>query len=146
MVFFPVTPVPKPKQSKRDSWQPSTSVLRFRAFRDELRVRRIHRIAREDRMGVVFFVPIPKSWPRRRRLEAHLAPCQQRPDVDNYLKALFDAAWPEEDCRAWDVRATKLWVADPVGGILLYEADPIPDRVATFQIAQEDAFDAAALP
>ena len=115
-------------------------------MRDQLRLLRVHKAASEHAMGVVFYLPIPRGWSKARRIAAHLTPHQQRPDVDNLLKALFDSAWPEEDCRAWDVRATKLWAADPIGGVLIYPAEPVPDAVMTFQLAQEDAFGAAAIP
>ena len=58
---------------------------------------------------ITFILPMPQSWSRKKRIETHGKPHQQKPDLDNLLKALADAVH-EEDCRIWNYGSiTKLW-------------------------------------
>ena len=73
------------------------------------------------RLGLVFFLPRPKSAPRRVTL-----PCK-RPDVDNLAKAVKDAlraiAWGD-DCQVVELRARKVFAsqAEPPGVLIDVEA------------------------
>jgi Holliday junction resolvase RusA-like endonuclease len=51
---------------------------------------------------------MPKSWSIKKQKTHHGKPHQQRPDVDNFCKALFDAVF-DEDSHIWDCRMTKIW-------------------------------------
>ena len=107
-------PCPAPRQSKRDGWRPSAPVRRYRAFRDAVNVmagKRRKEVPWEG-LTVTFRVPMPKSWPKYRREEMDGQPHQQKPDLDNLLKALADALWPDDDTHLWDVRARKVWARE----------------------------------
>lgn len=107
MIFVhAITPVSAPRQVGRDAWDPSPHVQRYRAYRDELRARRVH--VPEPFHHAIFVLPMPKSWSAKRRLELHGQPHQQKPDRDNLEKALLDACFGE-DSHIWDGRTTKLW-------------------------------------
>lgn len=57
---------------------------------------------------VVFWVPMPKSWSKRKRQMLVGRPHKQRPDLDNMEKALFDALFGE-DSHIWSVWGEKRW-------------------------------------
>lgn len=114
----PITPVAKPRMTRSDKWKRRPAVLKYRAFCDEIRARRVS--LPDPGAHVVFHVPMPASWSRKKR-EAHRDQAHtQRPDVDNFTKAILDALYGD-DSHIWDVRATKVW-ADR-GGISIRAMD-----------------------
>ncbi len=103
---YNITPCPAPRQNRSDKWKKRPSVLRYRAFRDEVRLKKVHINPYGD--TVIFHVPMPKSWSKKKKLAMNGKPHKQKPDLDNLLKALLDAVF-EEDCGIWDIRAKKYW-------------------------------------
>lgn len=61
-----------------------------------------------------FIMPIPKSWPLKRALNAKWH--NSRPDVDNLCKMIFDVfngiLW-HDDCKIVDIHATKEYGPEP---------------------------------
>ena len=55
---------------------------------------------------------MPKRWSKKKKKQFEGKPHQQRPDLDNYLKAWKDSVY-EEDAIVWNVEATKLWTSGP---------------------------------
>lgn len=104
---YNVSPCPKPRQTQRDKWAQRPSVVKYRAFRDEIRAAGF---VPPDAFKVTFFVPMPKSWSKKKRVDMLGVSHQQRPDLDNYLKGFLDCFG--EDSRFWSVWATKTWAAD----------------------------------
>lgn len=51
---------------------------------------------------------MPKSWSKKKHVEMNGKPHQQKPDVDNLLKALMDAVF-KDDCKVWNVTVSKVW-------------------------------------
>lgn len=104
---FDITPVPKPRMTQRDAWAKRPCVLRYYEFKDQLKA-----LAAKERFTVpaagchvTFYLPRPKSWPKTKKTRfAH----QQKPDIDNLLKAFLDALC-DDDSYVYDIRATKLW-------------------------------------
>lgn len=129
ITVYPVLPVSAPRQVKRDKWNPSDHVKRYRAFRDELRWRGC--TIPEPFHHALFVLPIPPSWSLKKQRAREGMPHQQRPDRDNLEKALLDAVYGE-DCQVWDGRTTKLWgrrglvllSAEPVGVVLPFDLEP----------------------
>lgn len=114
--FWSIVPTPAPRQVRRDAFEPSRSVQRYRAFRDECRWKRIWRPEPGDL--VVFCMPIPRS---RVREGLDGRPHLQKPDVDNLLKALLDALY-DDDCAVWTCTAAKVWSTTP--GIFIERRPP----------------------
>ena len=67
------------------------------------------------RLWILFSVEFPKSYSVKKQVSLCGTPHRQRPDVDNYLKAVFDAFG--EDKTKWDIRASKFWSYE--GGIFI---------------------------
>ena len=104
--LYPVVPVPKPRMTQRDKWQKRPAVMRYRAFCDDLRARNC--TFPESGSHVIFHMPMPASWSKKKRAEMLGQPHQQKPDVDNLQKALMDAVL-KDDSGVWDMRITKIW-------------------------------------
>lgn len=103
---YKITPVSKPRMTQRDKWAKRPCVVKYFAFKDE--VRKQGAAIPTHGAHITFYIAMPKSWTKKRKEVFNLQPHQSRPDVDNYLKGIFDAVF-DEDCRIWDIRATKLW-------------------------------------
>jgi Holliday junction resolvase RusA-like endonuclease len=105
---FPVTPVPAPRMTQRDRWLHRPVVVRYRAFRDELRLRAGSWQLPDSGTHIIFHLPMPDSWSAKKRLGMLGKPHLQRPDADNCLKAFLDGLFLD-DAHIWDVRISKLW-------------------------------------
>lgn len=104
-VTYPIIPVPKPRQTQSDKWKKRPCVLRYRAFQDDCR---LHNVGVSETPIVIFKIPMPKSWSKKKRLAMLGKPHQQTPDIDNLLKALLDAVF-KDDSHVYKVKAAKYW-------------------------------------
>ena len=111
-MIYDITPVPKPRQTQSDKWKKRPSVMRYRAFADEVRYKRVD--MPEFGSHVIFYMPMPKSWSKKKKKEMAGTAHQQKPDVDNLIKALKDSLFAD-DSHIWDYRITKIW--SEMGGI-----------------------------
>lgn len=105
MQTYNIVPVGKPRMTQSDKWKKRPAVLRYRAFADEVRLK-VKDLPIP--FHVIFIIPMPKSWSKKKRREMLGEPHRQRPDLDNILKGFLDALF-EDDAGVWDGRATKLW-------------------------------------
>jgi Holliday junction resolvase RusA-like endonuclease len=80
--------------------------MRYRAFADECRLKRVK--IEQSGQKITFFIPMPKTWSKKKRDLMRLQPHQQTPDVDNLLKAVLDATH-KQDCAVWSLWAEKRW-------------------------------------
>lgn len=101
-----INPHPKPRMTRSDKWNKRKCVIDYFAWKDELRLAIPNEVPPEFR--IIFTVPMPKSWSKKKRTAMLGQPHQQRPDLDNYLKAFLDAIF-EEDGHIWNVHAVKVW-------------------------------------
>jgi Holliday junction resolvase RusA-like endonuclease len=124
MKHYAVTPMAKPRMTRADKWKQRDCVLRYRAYKDELRLRRVE--VPEGGVIVTFAIPMPASWSKKKRAEMDGQPHQQRPDVDNLHKGLLDAVF-DEDCRVWSHWIRKVWGED--GGITIEAAGELEYRL-----------------
>ena len=118
--LIPVTPHPYVRQTQADRWKKRPSVLRYRDYRDALRMS-LGSIP--QRMRVVFGLPFPKSYSKKRRRELLGTPHLLKPDTDNLLKAVQDAVCTD-DSHIYEVWMTKIWVAE--GFILIADMATLP--------------------
>jgi Holliday junction resolvase RusA-like endonuclease len=104
---YAITPVAKPRMTQRDSWAKRPCVLRYRSYKDCVRAAGI---VLPDQVVLIFHLSMPASWSQKKRAKMAGTPHQQKPDVDNLVKGILDAAC-EEDSRIWNVWAVKRWAA-----------------------------------
>lgn len=116
---YSVTPMGKPRATRRDKWKPSPAVIRYRAFKDACREAGLTDLP-EAGAHVLFILPMPKSWSRKKRDAMRGMPHQQVPDADNLAKALMDAVYERDEC-VWDIRPTKYWGDE--GAIIIIEGE-----------------------
>jgi Holliday junction resolvase RusA-like endonuclease len=118
-----VEPVGKPRMTQRDKWAKRPAVLKYRHFCDLLRqyVKTL-----PPSFAVDFHISMPKSWSQKKKDAMNGTPHQQKPDVDNLQKSLFDAVC-EDDSYIWNVHARKFWAT--TGSIFITSVDqPSPNE------------------
>jgi Holliday junction resolvase RusA-like endonuclease len=98
--------------TQADKWKKRPAVLKYRAFADECRLRMQGVVL--DNSRIVFHVPMPQSWSKKKKVEMNTRPHRSRPDLDNYAKAIFDALY-SEDSHIADICLSKRWSYE--GGI-----------------------------
>lgn len=116
---FNITPLGKPRMTRADKWKKRPEVLRYRAFCDEVRLNNVS--LPESGYHVIFVLPMPPSWSKKKRSLMDGKPHQQKPDKDNLEKALLDAIFGE-DSHIWDGRVTKIW--GETGQMIIREGEP----------------------
>lgn len=116
---FNITPLGKPRMTRADKWKKRPEVLRYRAFCDEVRLNNVS--LPESGYHVIFVLPMPPSWSKKKRPLMDGKPHQQKPDKDNLEKALLDAIFGE-DSHIWDGRVTKIW--GETGQMIIREGEP----------------------
>lgn len=117
-VRYDVTPVAKPRMTRRDRWSERRSVIRYRGFKDMLRFLQAEL---PDCAHIIFVLPMPRSWSAPKKAAHRGTLHRQRPDVDNLHKGLLDAIYPE-DSHVADARITKVW--GDTGAILVKAIHP----------------------
>lgn len=102
-----ITPTPKPRQTQSDKWKKRPAVLRYRAFADKVRLK-IPKDFDLNYKRIVFFMPMPKSWSKKKKADMEGTAHKQRPDIDNLAKALFDALY-SDDSHIYSISLSKFW-------------------------------------
>lgn len=115
-IVIKIDPVSAPRQVRSDAWRKRPAVLRYRSFKDELNLllandeaRRVLTKVRER--GVIdlsFELPMFDTWSKKKKARMETTPHQQKPDIDNLVKAFLDAVF-SEDSFVWAIRASKKW-------------------------------------
>ena len=103
---YKITPVAKPRMTQSDRWKKRPCVMKYWAFKDLVRLAGIK--LPEGGSHVIFHMPMPKSWSKKKRAEMDGQPHKSTKDRDNLTKALQDACL-DQDKTLWDMRTTKLW-------------------------------------
>lgn len=104
-MIFHITPVPKPRMTKRDRWAKRPAVKRYWLFCEKVREAGV---VVESGASVVFHMPMPESWSKKKRGEKKGAPHKNTPDLDNLCKALLDAIY-DDDKEVWQLTIEKRW-------------------------------------
>jgi len=111
---YDIVPMPKPRMTRRDKWKGRPCVVKYWAFKREIRRQGVE--LGESGVHTTFILPMPKSWSKKKKDEMDGKPHTQIPDIDNLAKALLDAIF-DDDSHIWDARFTKLW--GKVGKIII---------------------------
>jgi len=94
-----VDPNTKPRMTRSDKWKKRKCVVQYYGYKDIVKSE-----ARRLKMpelptilqSTIFVVPIPKSWSKKKKISLDGKLHTQRPDLDNYLKGLWDALCKED--------------------------------------------------
>lgn len=106
-MIIDIKPIAKPRMTKSDKWKERKCVMVYRAFCDELRLKSAG-FKLNGNYKVCFYLPMPKSWSKKKKEYMNGMPHQQRPDLDNLLKSINDALL-EEDSIVYRDDASKWW-------------------------------------
>jgi Holliday junction resolvase RusA-like endonuclease len=109
-VTIKLNPMGKPRMTQRDKWDKRDCVLRYYEFKDELiRQYEKHKINLNDGvLRVRFVLPFPKSYKIKKRDLLRGKPHQEKPDIDNLVKAVLDSVL-KDDKAVWKCVAEKVW-------------------------------------
>lgn len=104
------TPVPAPRMTRRDKWlQPRRpAVQRYFDYRDVLQRAVGDLPIVPDHIAAVFYLPMPESWSKKKRIAMNGKPHKQKPDRDNLDKAVCDSLFLQ-DCGVWSGEQRKYW-------------------------------------
>lgn len=105
-MIIKIVPVPKPRMTKADAWKKRPAVLRYWTFCDELRLKYKKKV--EPTLSLKFYLPMPKSWSKKKQIEMLGKPHQAKPDIDNLIKSFLDALC-EDDSYVYRIRGEKYW-------------------------------------
>lgn len=104
-MIYDICPIAKPRMTRSDKWKKRPATAKYWAFCDLVQ---LNKVKFESGNSVVFYIPVPKSWSKRKQDLMIGKPHMQTPDLDNLVKALGDAIY-KNDCELWTYRATKIW-------------------------------------
>ena len=112
-IEFNIKPCPKPRMTRADSWKKRPIVLKYWAFCDELKLQ-ANRLNYKpgEKVSLIFYIPMAKSWSKKKRELMLGKPHKQKPDIDNLAKAFLDALLIE-DSYVWSLTAEKYWSNEP---------------------------------
>ena len=105
-MIYSITPVPAPRMTQSDKWKKRPCVMRYFEFRDK--VKDLGIFIPECNSHVTFVMPMTKSWPKKQKAAMDGKRHQNKPDLDNLLKALLDSVYLD-DAHIYDYRVTKIW-------------------------------------
>lgn len=109
MLNIKIIPVSKPRMTRADTWKKRPCVTRYWAYKDELneKIKELD-IKVQDELFLEFYMPMPKSWSKKKKLDFLNKPHQQKPDIDNLVKGVMDAIF-KEDSHVHTIYAKKIW-------------------------------------
>ena len=114
MTTFPIAPVvaSRARVTRWTTYFPK----KYQAFRDEFKeLLTNYDVTPTDSSLYVkldFFVQIPKSWSKKKKLEKDGQLCDNNADIDNYIKATLDSLegkYYDNDKQIVMIRARKYW-------------------------------------
>lgn len=104
---YSITPIPKPRMTRADQWKKRACVTQYWTFKDQCRIAGVS--FPPAGACVTFGLPMPESWSKRKRELMRGLPHQSKPDLDNLLKGLCDAIYPENDSMISSISVSKVW-------------------------------------
>ena len=106
---YPIVPVSKSRMTRSDKWKrpPRPCVAQYWAFRDMIRL--VLKVDLQSGDGVVFVMPMPRSWTTFRKTRMLGTEHKQKPDISNLLKALEDACHADDSHLSHYRYLKKIW-------------------------------------
>lgn len=68
-------------------------------------------------MSIKFFIPVPKTWGKKKKAIMHGKLHQNKPDIDNLMKAVLDSLLSEDKKIGQIGEIAKIWVNEEAGWI-----------------------------
>ena len=80
-------------------------------------------------LHISFYIPVPKSWSKKKKAQYHGSLHQSTPDIDNLVKALFDSLTAEDKYVGHIGSICKRWVDFEEGWIEFEVQEPILKQI-----------------
>ena len=104
--IFAINPMGKPRITHQGRF--TDRAKKYYKYKEDLLIQRGSFVMPESNLYIIFYIPFPRSWNAKQKEQMYLKPHQQKPDLDNLVKALFDT-FLTEDKKIWEFRAVKVW-------------------------------------
>ena len=96
--------------TQSDRWRSRPCTDKYWAYKDRL-IELYGDQEVPETLHLIFTIPMPPSWSAKKKATMMGRPHQNKPDIDNLIKAFLDALLPD-DAHVWDIRASKVWGTD----------------------------------
>jgi len=127
---FDIIPIGKPRMTQSDKWKTNPDhpdpnkrkrevIVRYHAWQDILRYQ-AEQVGFELKIPyeAVYFMPMPKSWSKKKK-EKHIGmPHKNKSDIDNISKGIFDTLH-SKDQEIWSEDVKKIWAYN--GSIVVFQ-------------------------
>lgn len=80
---------------------------------------------------ITYFIPVPKSWSKKKKAKYHGTLHQSQPDIDNLVKATFDSLAREDKYVGHIGYICKRWVDSEKGWIEFEIIEPVLKQIST---------------
>jgi Holliday junction resolvase RusA-like endonuclease len=123
VVSVDVAPQCKPRMTQQDKWRKRPAVVRYNGFKKEfvLKCRQKGVTDLPEVFGVIFHIPMPESWSKKKKREMNGRPHQQTPDLDNLIKAVKDALASDDSHVYKYPHAEKRWSLEPSITLIIFD-------------------------
>lgn len=127
--MFDIVPMGAPRMTQSDRWKVNPNhkdpqkrqrevVTRYFRYKDLLRH---HAKDTNFEIGnvldILFLIPMPNSWSKKKKDRMNGMPHKQKPDVDNLVKGFMDAM-KKDDSDLWKTTSEKRWAYK--GSIIIF--------------------------
>ena len=115
MPLIKITPQPAPRINYKATW--TKPAQRYFAYCNQLRY--LYNQELPASLHIIFYMPMPASWSKKKRQLMLARPHRQRPDLDNLIKAVLDALDKGNDAYVYQIYASKHWAE--TGALIIEE-------------------------
>jgi len=130
-----IVPMPKPRATIADKWKKRPAILKYRAFKDEIRLKaQIANFVLGEKFVAVFEIPMAPSWAKGKKEKMNGKPHRNLGDLDNFCKSIMDSLLPDQDSHVHCFFAAKFWSYE--GRIRIYNVHSTRDMTVDSLINQ----------
>ena len=104
-LLYNITPVAKPRMTRSDKWKKRPATDKYWQFKDKVREANIELY---NGCTITFHISMPVSWSNKKRDSMRFQYHEQKPDIDNFAKALLDAIY-DDDAHIAHITIIKKW-------------------------------------
>lgn len=93
------------RMTQHSKW--TNAAKKYFAYKEEIKLKNV--LLPTSGAKVIFYIQMPKSWTKKKKIEMDQQPHLQKPDLSNLIKALEDAVYTQ-DSVIWNYAGlTKRW-------------------------------------
>lgn len=117
-IIFDITPIGKVRMVRSDTWSKRPAVAKYWLFKDQLNI-----LARQKKyiigntLDIIFRLPMPDSWSKKKKNKMKGQPHDQKSDLDNLIKAFLDCL-TDDDSKVYKIKSEKYWAT--TGSIIVF--------------------------